>query len=74
MPIPSGGGGESKDKFMSRCISDSVMKKEYPDIKQRIAVCMSKYDDESDARDAKDGKYKGKPPKSPKKKKASKKN
>tara|TARA_Y100001938_G_scaffold145635_1_gene222717 strand:- start:708 stop:857 length:150 start_codon:yes stop_codon:yes gene_type:complete len=43
MPLPSKNNKESKDKFMDRCISDKTMKKEFPKIKQRIAVCMNKY-------------------------------
>lgn len=43
MPLPKKQGEESKSNFMSRCISDSVMRKEYKDIKQRIAVCLSRY-------------------------------
>ena len=43
MPLPSKDGGENKSKFMSRCISNPKMKKEFSDIKQRIAVCLSQY-------------------------------
>lgn len=42
MPIPSKRKKEDKNKFMSRCMSDEVMKKEYPDNSQRVAICMSK--------------------------------
>ena len=42
MPIPEPQVKEKKSKFMTRCISDPVMRKEFPDIKQRIAVCLSK--------------------------------
>lgn len=42
MPIPEPKGTEKKSKFMARCVSDPVMRKEFPDIKQRIAVCLSK--------------------------------
>ena len=42
MPIPQRKKDESKENFLSRCMSDEVMKKEYPDNKQRVAVCMSK--------------------------------
>ena len=38
MPIPKPHSGEEKDKFISRCMSDNTMKKEYPDQKQRTAV------------------------------------
>lgn len=42
MPIPSKNGKEDKNKFMGRCMSDPKMKEEYPDQKQRTAICMSK--------------------------------
>jgi len=40
MPIPKKTKTETDSGFMSRCIADKVMRKEYPDVKQRIAVCM----------------------------------
>ena len=42
MPLPSQGPEESRKEFLQRCMSDSVMKKEYPDSDQRIAVCISR--------------------------------
>tara|TARA_R100000808_G_C2153713_1_gene164217 strand:- start:706 stop:1308 length:603 start_codon:yes stop_codon:yes gene_type:complete len=42
MPIPSKKGKEEKNKFMGRCMSDTKMKEEYPDRKQRTAICISK--------------------------------
>lgn len=42
MPTPSKKDGEDKNAFMSRCMSDSTMKKEYSDNDQRTAICMSK--------------------------------
>jgi len=42
MPIPSprmGKSPEKESKFIGRCMSDSVMKKEYPKNVQRLAVC-----------------------------------
>jgi hypothetical protein len=41
MPIPDKHTDEDKQKFISRCMSDEVMKKEYPDTKQRVAICIS---------------------------------
>ena len=41
MPMPKK-ENEDKGEFMSRCMSDSTMNKEYPDGKQRLAVCLSK--------------------------------
>jgi hypothetical protein len=42
MPIPKRKDGEDRNKFMSRCMSDPTMSKEYKDNKQRVAVCISK--------------------------------
>ena len=42
MPIPTPNKDEDRKSFMSRCMSDNKMNKEYPDQKQRTAVCMSK--------------------------------
>lgn len=40
MPIPSRKKDEDKDKFVSRCMSNETMKKDYPDEKQRVAICI----------------------------------
>jgi hypothetical protein len=42
MPIPSRRSDEKPKDFMSRCMGDPVMNKEYPDQSQRSAVCTSK--------------------------------
>lgn len=42
MPLPTRRKGEDKKAFISRCMSDSVTKKEFPDQKQRSAVCYSR--------------------------------
>ena len=42
MPLPQKGEKESRKDFMSRCMSDEKVKKEFPDQSQRAAVCMSK--------------------------------
>lgn len=39
MPLPTRNLGEKKEEFIQRCLGDDVMKAEYPDIKQRLAVC-----------------------------------
>lgn len=41
MPVPKRGKNEDSSKFMSRCMGDPKMGKEFPDQKQRTAVCMS---------------------------------
>jgi HK97 family phage prohead protease len=45
MPIPKPNSGESRDKFMSRCLSSDVMQQDYSDNAQRFAVCSSSFDD-----------------------------
>jgi len=41
MPIPKPKKYERKKKFISRCMKNKVMKKDYPKLKQRFAVCYS---------------------------------
>lgn len=41
MPIPKPKDGESKDDFISRCMGNDTMVEEYPDQKQRAAICFS---------------------------------
>jgi hypothetical protein len=40
MPIPSRKQNEDKQAFVQRCMSNDTMKKEYPESKQRVAVCL----------------------------------
>lgn len=40
MPIPKKQKEETSNKFLERCMSDEVMKKEYPDEKIRYAICV----------------------------------
>lgn len=41
MPMPSPKKDEKKEEFLDRCMGDEVMNDEYPDKKQRYAVCLS---------------------------------
>ncbi len=43
MPIKSPSKKQSKKEFMSSCMAD--LSKEFPDNKQRAAVCYSKWDE-----------------------------
>jgi len=43
MPLPKPKSGEKQKDFHSRCMGSSVMKSEYPDNKQRNAVCYSQW-------------------------------
>ena len=47
MPFPKPQNNENHDDFIERCMSDSVMLDEYPDEKQRYAVCQSQLDEET---------------------------
>ena len=40
MPVPSKKKDEDSSKFMSRCMSDPTMQKEYKDSKRRVAICI----------------------------------
>jgi len=40
MPLPKKRKNEDKQAFVSRCMGDNVMKKDYPDNKQRVAICL----------------------------------
>ena len=43
MPLPRPKSGESQSDFNSRCMADEIMVKEFPDAKQRLAVCISQW-------------------------------
>lgn len=43
MPIPNKKKGESQQDFVSRCMGNKTMLSEFPDQKQRAAVCYSKW-------------------------------
>ena len=45
MPIPSPSGKETKSDFISRCMGDDVINKEFPKNTQRYAVCQTKWKD-----------------------------
>jgi len=44
MPLPKPKNKEKKSDFVSRCIGDTQTGKDFPDQKQRIAVCYSLWD------------------------------
>ena len=43
MPIPKPNKGEKKDEFISRCMGDSTMNKDFPDNSQRYAICIGQF-------------------------------
>jgi len=44
MPIPRPYKNEKQDEFISRCMADEVMVKEYQDGKQRFAICQTQWE------------------------------
>jgi hypothetical protein len=47
MPLPGVKLNESKQDYINRCMSNSLMKSEYPDSKQRLAICYNIYEKET---------------------------
>lgn len=43
MPLPEKKPTETKDEFINRCVNDPKMKEEFPNGKQRAAVCYQQY-------------------------------
>jgi|TARA_R110000751_G_scaffold78762_2_gene158939 hypothetical protein len=43
MPLPSKKDKEPQSEFISRCMGDSVMNKEFKNKNQRAAVCYNQY-------------------------------
>lgn len=43
MPLPKPSKKEKEQEFVSRCMADEMMNKDYKDQKQRAAVCYSQY-------------------------------
>jgi hypothetical protein len=41
MPIPKPRKGEKENEFMHKCMSDETMNKEFPEQKQRVAICIN---------------------------------
>lgn len=52
MPIPKPKKGESQKDFISRCMSNDTMNDEYPDQKQRTAVCFQTWRDSKESKTA----------------------
>jgi len=43
MPLPTPREGQGQDEFIGKCMSNDTMKSEFPDTKQRVAVCYSQW-------------------------------
>ena len=54
MPIPSRKKDEKKDAFISRCMSNETMKKDYPNQQQRVAICIQQATADCDCIEAAD--------------------
>jgi len=52
MPIPQRRKGEKRSDFIQRCMSDPVMKREYPKSDQRLAICSQAANKRSNTEDA----------------------
>lgn len=48
MPLPEPKDNEEKQEFTERCMSNDVMKREFPENKQRYAVCMKQWEGENE--------------------------
>lgn len=48
MPIPEPSSDESRSEFIERCMNDSTMEDEFPDRNQRLAVCESRWSNNSE--------------------------
>ena len=51
-PVPAPHKDEAPDMFMHRCMGDEKMMKEFPDQKQRVAVCMTSWKDSKKGKDS----------------------
>jgi hypothetical protein len=43
MPLPKPKKDEKRNDFVSRCMGDETMKKDFKDNKQRVAVCLAQF-------------------------------
>lgn len=43
MPLPTPNKDEKEQEFISRCMGDKTTNKDFPDNKQRAAVCYSQW-------------------------------
>tara|TARA_R100000008_G_scaffold84430_2_gene71781 strand:+ start:2859 stop:4013 length:1155 start_codon:yes stop_codon:yes gene_type:complete len=57
MPLPEKGKDESRESFISRCVSSDKTKKEFPEQQQRVAMCMSRATEDLPAMASADFKY-----------------
>lgn len=48
LPLPKPHKNESKDTFLERCMGNDTMVEEYPEEKQRYAICLGQWKDKED--------------------------
>jgi hypothetical protein len=49
MPLPKPTKNQKQSEFVSKCMGDAMMNKDFPDQKQRAAVCYSQFKRKSNA-------------------------
>ena len=49
MPLPKPEKNQKRNDFVNKCMDDTAMLKEFPDDKQRAAVCYSQFDEKAKA-------------------------
>ena len=54
MPLPRPTANQKRKDFVSECMDDSVMREEFPNNKQRAAVCHSRYETAKKSKASKD--------------------
>lgn len=45
MPLPTPRQNENRAEFISRCVNDDVVQREFPDQQQRVAVCATQFEE-----------------------------
>lgn len=48
MPLPKPNKDETRDAFISRCIEDNVTNEEFPNLSQRVAVCINLFEEKDE--------------------------
>jgi len=43
MPLPKPTKSQKESDFVSHCMSSKIMKREYPDREQRLAICFNQF-------------------------------
>lgn len=49
MPLPTPKSGENEDAFISRCMGNDEMNKEFPETDQRAAVCFKQWREKNES-------------------------